>query len=45
MILLINRRDLMGEWRNSGIYNGIAWTSVVIIIGLTLALLGITIRG
>jgi Mn2+/Fe2+ NRAMP family transporter len=45
MILLINRRDLMGEWRNSRLYNAVAWSSVVIIIGLTLALLGITIRG
>jgi NRAMP (natural resistance-associated macrophage protein)-like metal ion transporter len=45
MILLINRRDLMGEWRNSRLYNAIAWVSVVIIIGLTLALLGINLRG
>ena len=35
----------MGEWRNSAVYNAVAWSSVVIIIGLTLALLGITVRG
>jgi NRAMP (natural resistance-associated macrophage protein)-like metal ion transporter len=45
MILLINRKDIMGEWRNSAVYNAVAWSSVVIIIGLTLALVGITIRG
>lgn len=45
MIILINKRSLMGEWANSRFYNAVAWVSVVIIIGLTLALLGITIRG
>ena len=34
MILLINRERLMGEWRNSALYNTITWASVVIIIGL-----------
>ena len=45
MVKLINRKDLMGEWRNSSLYNAITWVSVVIIIGLTLALLGINLRG
>ncbi len=45
MILLINKRSIMGEWANSRFYNGVAWVSVVIIIGLTLALVGITVRG
>ncbi|MGD0201141.1 MAG: divalent metal cation transporter [Bryobacteraceae bacterium] len=44
MILLINKQDLMGKWTNSRIYNSIAWASVVILIGLTLALVGITLR-
>jgi len=44
MILLINKPDLMGKWTNSRIYNFIAWASVVILIGLTLALVGITLR-
>jgi Mn2+/Fe2+ NRAMP family transporter len=35
----------MGEWANSRFYNAVAWVSVVIIIGLTLALVGITVRG
>jgi NRAMP (natural resistance-associated macrophage protein)-like metal ion transporter len=45
MILLINKRDLMGEWTNSGWVNGVSWFMVVFMIGLTLAYIGITIRG
>ncbi|MEN6537317.1 MAG: Nramp family divalent metal transporter [Bryobacteraceae bacterium] len=44
MILLVNKRQLMGEWINSRTYNLISWTSVVILIGLTLALVAITLR-
>jgi NRAMP (natural resistance-associated macrophage protein)-like metal ion transporter len=44
MILLINKEGIMKEWRNSRTYNLIAWVSVVVLIGLTLALVGITIR-
>ncbi len=35
----------MKEWTNSRLYNGIAWASVTIMIGLTLALVAITIKG
>ena len=45
MILLINKRHLMREWRNPPFYNGVAWLTVVIVIGMTLALTGITFRG
>ena len=45
MILLINKRSLMGEWANSRLYNAVSWASIAIIIGLTLALVGITVRG
>jgi Mn2+/Fe2+ NRAMP family transporter len=45
MVILINKGSLMGEWANSRFYNAVTWVSVVIIIGLTLALLGITLRG
>ena len=45
MILLINRRDLMGEWVNSRWFNQVSWITVVVMIGLTLALVGITVRG
>jgi len=45
MILLINKRDLMGEWSNPRWYNLISWSTVVVMIGLTLALLAISIKG
>jgi len=45
MILLINKKRVMREWVNSRLYNFIAWVAVVFMIGLTLALVGITLRG
>ena len=45
MVLLVNKHDLMKEWVNSRAYNAIAWTMVVLMIGLTLALVGISVRG
>jgi Mn2+/Fe2+ NRAMP family transporter len=39
MLLLINRKDLMGEHRNSHAWNLIAWGTSVIVIGLTLVML------
>ena len=45
MVLLINKRDLMGEWTNSRAANLVSWVTVVIMIGLTLALVGISVRG
>jgi NRAMP (natural resistance-associated macrophage protein)-like metal ion transporter len=44
MILLVNKKSLMENWVNSGIYNVFGWTTVIIMIGLTLAFLGISIR-
>lgn len=37
MLLLINKRELMGEYTNSRLFNLIAWTTTVVIIGLTVA--------
>ena len=45
MIKLINKRDLMHDWVNPRWFNLVSWITVVIMIGLTLALLGITLRG
>jgi NRAMP (natural resistance-associated macrophage protein)-like metal ion transporter len=45
MVLLINKTDIMGEWTNSRGFNLVSWATVVIMIGLTLALIGITVRG
>jgi NRAMP (natural resistance-associated macrophage protein)-like metal ion transporter len=44
MTLLINRKGLMKEWTNSRFYNVISWTSVALMIGLTLALVAITLK-
>jgi NRAMP (natural resistance-associated macrophage protein)-like metal ion transporter len=35
MLLLINRRDLMGDYKNSRIWNVIAWSTSIIVIGMT----------
>jgi NRAMP (natural resistance-associated macrophage protein)-like metal ion transporter len=45
MVLLINKVDIMGEWVNSRTFNLVSWAAVVIMIGLTLALVGITVKG
>lgn len=44
MLLLVNKRDLMSEWVNPHWFNWICWVAVVLIIGLTLAYVGITLR-
>lgn len=38
MLRLVNRKDLMGEYRNSRLFNVIAWTTCVVMIVLTLFL-------
>lgn len=38
MLRLVNRKDLMGEYRNSRTFNLIAWTTCVVMIALTLFL-------
>ena len=44
MILLINKQALMKEWINPRAYNVVAWVTVVVVIGMTLALTGISLR-
>src|SRR5574340_984551 len=44
MVLLINKTELMGKWTNSRGYNMVSWVTVAIMIGLSLALAGITFR-
>jgi Mn2+/Fe2+ NRAMP family transporter len=39
MLLLINRKDLMGEYVNSRSFNAVAWTTAIIVIGLSLFML------
>ena len=38
MLLLANDRELMGDHVNSRLFNGVAWVTVVTMIGLTLAM-------
>jgi NRAMP (natural resistance-associated macrophage protein)-like metal ion transporter len=38
MLLLINDRELMGDHVNSRFFNIVAWTTVVVMIGLTIAM-------
>lgn len=39
MLLLINRKDLMGKYRNSRLWNVVAWVASILVIGMTLAML------
>jgi len=45
MLLLVNKQRLMKKWVNSRLYNAVAWVSVVVLTGLTLALIVLSIRG
>ena len=39
MLLLINRQDLMGKHRNSHMWNVVAWSTSIIVIGMTMVML------
>jgi NRAMP (natural resistance-associated macrophage protein)-like metal ion transporter len=38
MLLLINKKELMGEYVNTRLFNTIAWATTILVIGLSLAL-------
>ena len=40
MMIIVNDRRIMGRYVNGRVYNVIGWTTVVVVIGLTVALLG-----
>jgi len=44
MIRLVNKERLMKKWRNSRAYNAVGWLSVVLMVGLTVALVVMSIR-
>jgi NRAMP (natural resistance-associated macrophage protein)-like metal ion transporter len=44
MLLLINKKELMGEYVNSRLFNAVAWLTTVVMIGLTIAYFW-TLRG
>jgi NRAMP (natural resistance-associated macrophage protein)-like metal ion transporter len=37
MLLLINKKELMGEYVNTHLFNAVAWVTTVVMIGLTIA--------
>ena len=37
MLLLINKKELMGEYVNTRLFNVVAWATTVVMIGLTVA--------
>jgi Mn2+/Fe2+ NRAMP family transporter len=37
MLLLINKKELMGEYVNTRLFNAIAWLTTIVMIGLTIA--------
>jgi NRAMP (natural resistance-associated macrophage protein)-like metal ion transporter len=39
MLMLINRADLMGKYKNSRLWNVIAWGTSIIVIGMTMVML------
>ena len=45
MLMLINKKELMGEYANKRTFNVIAWATTVIMIGLTAMLVWGTLRG
>jgi NRAMP (natural resistance-associated macrophage protein)-like metal ion transporter len=45
MMLIINDRRVMGRYVNGRIYNVLGWATVITVIGLTAALLGMQIMG
>src|SRR5579859_700380 len=45
MLLLINKKELMGEYTNSRLFNIVAWATTVIVIGLSTALMLASLTG
>ena len=45
MLLLINKKELMGEYVNSHLFNAVAWATTILIVGLSLALAWASVSG
>jgi Mn2+/Fe2+ NRAMP family transporter len=45
MLRLVNRRDLMGDYKNSGLANGIAIVTSVVMVTLTVAMIWTSLSG
>jgi Mn2+/Fe2+ NRAMP family transporter len=44
MLLLVNKKELMGEYVNSKFYNAIAWATTAIMTILSIPLIWATVR-
>src|SRR6201998_4829425 len=45
MLLLVNKKELMGEYVNSRFFNVVAWATTVLVTGLTIALVWQSLSG
>jgi NRAMP (natural resistance-associated macrophage protein)-like metal ion transporter len=45
MLILINKKELMGEYTNSRLFNVVAWSTTVIVVALSLALMVASMTG
>ncbi|MFQ5694876.1 MAG: divalent metal cation transporter, partial [Terriglobia bacterium] len=45
MLVLVNRKDLMGAWRNTPLVNAVGWATTVVMIALTLVLVYLGLTG
>lgn len=45
MMGIVNDRRVMGRWVNGPLYNVLSWSTILVVIGLTIALLGMTLLG
>jgi Mn2+/Fe2+ NRAMP family transporter len=45
MLLLINKKELMGEYVNTRLFNVVAWSTTVLIVGLSVMWAWSTIKG
>ncbi|MHB9002860.1 MAG: Nramp family divalent metal transporter [Coriobacteriia bacterium] len=45
MIRIVNDKRIMGRHVNGPIYNTLSWATIIVVMGLTLALLGMTVLG
>src|SRR5437588_2138348 len=45
MLVLINKKELMGEYTNTRLFNVIAWSTTVIVVALSLAWMYVSVTG
>ena len=44
ILILAHREDVMGKWRTGSVYNAIGWATAIALIGLTVLLVGASVR-